>query len=121
MKSEQAGRGAGATSGFAASGRSGRMRQAHQLAVVEGGAGSNRAMRDEIAGVCEQVLGRTVVISDETDIIEDLGMDSLAVMNFVMGIEDHYDLSIPLDRVAEIRTVADLMRAVQDLRTGGPA
>jgi len=78
-------------------------------------------MRDEISDIFEQVLGRPVTINDDTDIVEDLGMDSLGVMNFVMAIEDFYDLSIPLDRVAQIQTVADLMRAVEDLRNGTPA
>jgi len=78
-------------------------------------------MRDEIAAIFEQVLGRSVMITDDTDIVEDLGMDSLGVMNFVMAIEDFYDLSIPLDRVAQIQTVADLVRAVEDLKSGSAA
>ncbi len=48
-------------------------------------------------------------------------MDSLGVMNFVMAIEDFYDISIPLDRVAQIQTVADLIHAVDDLRSGAAA
>ena len=67
------------------------------------------------------MLGRPVAITDDTDIVEDLGMDSLGVMNFVMAIEDFYDLSIPLDRVAQIQTVADLIRAVEDLKSGNAA
>jgi acyl carrier protein len=78
-------------------------------------------MRDDIAAIFEQVLGRAVAISDDTDIVEDLGMDSLGVMNFVMAIEDFYDLSIPLDRVAQIQTVADLIRAVEELKSGTAA
>lgn len=74
-------------------------------------------MKDEISAIFEQVLGRPVVITDDTDIVEDLGMDSLGVMNFVMAIEDFYDLSIPLDRVAQIQTVADLIRAVEELKS----
>ena len=77
-------------------------------------------MRDEIAAIFEQVLGRPVAISDDTDIVEDLGMDSLGVMNFVMAIEDFYDISIPLDRIAQIQTVGDLIHAVEDLRSGTP-
>jgi acyl carrier protein len=98
------------------------MRQNHQLALVENsGGGTVRSMRDEIAAIFEQVLGRPVSITDDTDIVEDLGMDSLGVMNFVMAIEDFYDLSIPLDRVAQIQTVADLMRAVEELKGGAAA
>jgi acyl carrier protein len=36
-------------------------------------------------------------------------------MDFVMDIEDHFDISIPLDRVAEVETVEDLSRAVDEL------
>jgi acyl carrier protein len=103
-------------------GRSGRMRQNHQLALVDNNSsGDIRTIRDEISAIFEQVLGRPVVITDDTDIVEDLGMDSLGVMNFVMAIEDFYDLSIPLDRVAQIQTVADLIRAVEDLKSGPAA
>jgi acyl carrier protein len=98
------------------------MRHNHQLALVDSnGGGPGRSMRDEIATIFEQVLGRPVAISDDTDIVEDLGMDSLGVMNFVMAIEDFYDLSIPLDRVAQIQTVADLIRAVEELKSGTTA
>jgi len=98
------------------------MRQSPQLALVENKTvRGDISMRDEIASIFEQVLGRPVTITDETDIVEDLGMDSLAVMNFVMAIEDHYDFSLPLDRVAQIQTVADLMQAINELRSGQPA
>ncbi len=78
-------------------------------------------VRAEIKTIFEEVLGRPVTISDDTDIVEDLGMDSLGVMNFVMAIEDLYDISIPLDRIAQIITVGDLVAAVQALRAGVPA
>ena len=95
------------------------MRPNHQLALVanKDTDQSNRT-RDEVATVFEQVLGHPVKVVDETDIVEDLGMDSLAVMNFVMAIEDFYDISIPLDRIAQIQTVGDLIHAVEELRSG---
>jgi acyl carrier protein len=76
------------------------------------------ARREDISAIFEEVLGRPVKITDSTDIVEDLGMDSLGVMNFVMAIEDFYDISIPLDRIAQIQTVGDLIHAVEDLRSG---
>jgi acyl carrier protein len=97
------------------------MRQIRQLALVEDRADSpERAIREDISEIFEQVLGHPVEIIDRTDIVEDLGMDSLGVMNFVMAIEDFYDISIPLDRIAQIQTVGDLIHAVEDLRSGTP-
>ena len=98
------------------------MRPNHQLALVTNkDEGPSNPIRDDIASVFEQVLGHPVKVDDETDIVEDLGMDSLAVMNFVMAIEDFYDISIPLDRIAQIQTVGDLIHAVEGLRSGVPA
>ncbi len=98
------------------------MRPNHQLAIVGNKDGdADHALRDDIAAIFEQVLGHPVQITNQTDIVEDLGMDSLGVMNFVMAIEDSYDISIPLDRTAQIRTVADLIAAVNDLRGGAAA
>ncbi len=41
---------------------------------------------------------------------------SLAVMNFIMALEDEYDISMPLDRIAEVDTVGDLARTIEALR-----
>jgi acyl carrier protein len=95
------------------------MGQIRQLALVEDKVGPpEQVIRGDISTIFEQVLGHPVNITDRTDIVEDLGMDSLGVMNFVMAIEDFYDISIPLDRIAQIQTVGDLIHAVEDLRSG---
>lgn len=57
-------------------------------------------------------------ITGSSKIVEDLAFDSLAVMNFVMEIEDELDVSVPLDRLAEIRTVDDLASCVVSLKQG---
>jgi acyl carrier protein len=59
--------------------------------------------------------GRPVTAA--TSIIRDLGLDSLAVMNFVMVLEDRFDLSIPIDMIADVETVEDLARVVSSLQT----
>lgn len=57
-------------------------------------------------------------ITDETDIAADLNLDSLAVMNLLMDIEDKFDVSIPLNVVSEIRTVGDLARSIDKAKEG---
>jgi acyl carrier protein len=98
------------------------MRETRQLALVASNTPvAGKPVRGEIAAIFEQVLGHPVQITDGTDIVEDLGLDSLGVMNFVMAIEDFYDISIPLDRIAQVETVGDLIHAVEQLRSGVPA
>jgi acyl carrier protein len=57
-------------------------------------------------------------ITLETDITRDLNIDSLAVMDMIMELEDKFDVSIPLNVVAETKTVGELVDAVSQLRTG---
>jgi acyl carrier protein len=51
----------------------------------------------------------------ESSVVEDTGLDSVSVMDFVMELEDEFDVTIPLDRIAEVRTVGDLAIAVDVL------
>lgn len=74
-------------------------------------------LRDDIGELINETLGRRVMISDSTNIVQDLGLDSLGVMNFCMALEDKFNISIPLDRIADVRTVGDLARTVQELQS----
>lgn len=76
----------------------------------------DQEVRSRISAALQEVVGRPVAVSDKTDIVNDLGLDSLAIMNFVMALEDEYDISMPLDRMAEVQTVGDLVRTIEELR-----
>lgn len=78
-------------------------------------------IRADIAQALRTTLKRDVSVTDDTDIARDLELDSLAVMDFVMALEDQYDISIPLDRIAEVRTIGDLVAVISALRAGKPA
>jgi acyl carrier protein len=69
----------------------------------------------EIVKVMSGRIPAGIQVSAQTKIARDLALDSVAVMDFVMDIEDHFDISIPLDRIAEVETVEDLSRAVEAL------
>ncbi len=45
----------------------------------------------------------------------DLEVDSVAVFDLVMGLEDFYDISIPMELISDIRTVGELSIAVKEL------
>lgn len=80
---------------------------------------TTRSVRDGISEALREAVGRPIEIADNTNIVRDLGLDSLAIMNFIMALEDEYDISIPLDRVAQVETVGDLVKAVEELRSQG--
>ena len=57
-----------------------------------------------------------VTVSAETHIVGGLGLDSVAILDFIMDIEDRFDISIPLDRIAEVQTLGELTRAIEALQ-----
>lgn len=73
-------------------------------------------LREEIA-----TIARVREVGADTSITQDLGLDSLAVMNFVMALEDRFDVSIPMDRIVDVDTVGDLAAVIETLRHGRSA
>ncbi len=58
-------------------------------------------------------------ITGETVIAKDLTIDSLAIMDMVMELEDRFDVSIPMSVIAEIHTVDQLADTIRDLHARG--
>ena len=54
-------------------------------------------------------------ITPETDIFEDLGADSLDVVELVMSIEEEYDIVITDERAGNVRTVAQVVEMLESL------
>ncbi len=71
----------------------------------------------EVAKAAESVLGRSLQVTANSDIGRDLAVDSLNLMNIVMELEDKFDISIPLDRLAQVETVGDLSTLIDNIRT----
>lgn len=53
-------------------------------------------------------------ITQESTITEDLGADSLDVVDLVMSFEDEFDVEIPDDAVETIRTVSDIVKFIEE-------
>jgi acyl carrier protein len=71
----------------------------------------------EISDVLESVLSKRVELKADMNIVNDLGLDSIAVMNFCMALEDRFDISIPLHDMASVVTVDDLAKTIETLRS----
>lgn len=54
-----------------------------------------------------------VKLTRTTDIAADLNIDSVSVMDFVMEVEDEFDIDIPLNVLGETRTLNDLLEVVK--------
>ena len=61
--------------------------------------------------LAEQLEVDPAMITMETDIIDDLGADSLDLVELVMSLEEHYDIVLTDDKTANVRTVGQIGRA----------
>ncbi|NJM29849.1 MAG: acyl carrier protein [Rhizobiales bacterium] len=66
----------------------------------------------ELKDMLAKFNARSIELSAETDISADLNIDSVTVMDFVMEVEDRYDIEIPLNILSETRTISDLAKVV---------
>ncbi len=53
-------------------------------------------------------------ITETSSITDDLGADSLDVVDLVMDIEDEFSVDIPEDEVENIKTVGDIVKYIED-------
>ncbi|MFD7448692.1 acyl carrier protein [Kitasatospora sp. NPDC059827] len=72
---------------------------------------------DAIAEIIEEVLGvDSADVSAETSFADDLDVDSLAMMEIAVAVEDRFEVKIPDDRVKDLRTVGDAVNYVAGRR-----
>ena len=53
-------------------------------------------------------------ITEGSSITDDLGADSLDVVDLVMALEDEFSVEIPEDEVENIKTVGDIVKYIED-------
>ena len=51
-------------------------------------------------------------ITASTNMVADLQLDSFQVMEFMLEVEDHFDVAIDLDSLSNIQTINDLAAVV---------
>ena len=53
-------------------------------------------------------------ITADTSIADDLGADSLDVVDLLMSIEDEFEIEIPDEEIDNIKTVGELVKYIED-------
>jgi len=70
---------------------------------------------DRVKGVIAQKLDRSEdEITEQASFVEDLGADSLDVVELVMALEEAFDIDIPDEESEKIRTVGDAVRYIEE-------
>mgnify|MGYP002802301307 CR=1 FL=1 len=53
-------------------------------------------------------------VSMEASIMDDLGADSLDVVDLLMSIEDEFEIEVPDTEIENIKTVGELVKYIED-------
>ncbi|MDJ0720759.1 MAG: acyl carrier protein [Desulfobacterales bacterium] len=70
---------------------------------------------DQVIESIKEIVSHDLAIDENTDLISDLEFDSLKVMNLIEDVEDYFDISIPLNVLADVRTIKDLALQLERL------
>ncbi len=54
-------------------------------------------------------------ITPQSDVVKDLGADSLDVVELLISLEDDYGISIPEDDIVNVKTVQDIVDMIEKL------
>lgn len=68
-------------------------------------------VRDMLA---KQLNLKPEAITLESDVVKDLGADSLDVVELLISLEDDYGISIPEDDIVNVKTVKDIVDMIEN-------
>ena len=74
---------------------------------------ADQSTYDTLCELLQPFNAAGVALQPNTDISTDLNIDSVSVMDFVMEVEDRFDIDIPLNVLSETRTLSDLVGVVE--------
>ncbi|MBS5725853.1 MAG: acyl carrier protein [Clostridiales bacterium] len=63
--------------------------------------------------LCDQLDVEEDKVTMDASIIEDLGADSLDVVDLIMSLEEEFDCEIPDEEVDNIKTVGDIVKYIE--------
>ena len=72
-------------------------------------------IRSQVYDVLAAFAKEGQVLSEDTELVADLGLDSVQVMELLLKIEDQFDISIPLNILPDVRTVKDLCLQLHEI------
>jgi acyl carrier protein len=71
----------------------------------------------ETIEIARRFVRGTVEMKPESELLADLGFDSLQVVEFIGELEERFKISVPLEALSQIRTLAQVVAEVRRLAT----
>ena len=80
------------------------------------------SFEDILEKVISELDGLTaahVQLTEDSELITELGLDSFKVLDLLMDIEDEFDISMPVNLLADVHTVKDLADRIHTVINSG--
>ena len=72
------------------------------------------AMREKVVDIISNQLGiEKIDVTPEASVVDDLGADSLDVVELVMALEEEFNLEIPDEEAEKIKSVQDIFKHME--------
>lgn len=66
--------------------------------------------------IAEKLCKKPEQITLSSNLVEDLGADSLDVVELIMAFEDEFGVSLPDEDIAQMKTVGDIVNYIDKLK-----
>lgn len=73
----------------------------------------------QVVELLQQYAPQPVTIREDTELVNDLGFDSLKVMEMLHDVEDAFDINYPLNSLSDLKTVKDFTEQIQNIIEAG--
>lgn len=71
---------------------------------------------EKVKELIAQQLNKPVgEVTEDKDIVKDLGADSLDIVEMLMNLEEQFNISVPEDDALNIKTVGDVISLINKL------
>ena len=64
--------------------------------------------------LCDQLDLEEEQVNEDSEVIDDLGADSLDIVDLVMTLEEEFDTEIPDEDIENLKTVGDIVKYIED-------
>ena len=64
--------------------------------------------------IAKQLNKSVADVTEDKDMVKDLGADSLDVVEMLMNLEEDYNISVPEEEAVKIKTVGDIIKIINE-------
>ena len=74
-------------------------------------------LKKEIFSVIRESTETEVELTNDTHIVNEMGLSSIETMMLISDLDQHFGINIPTTRLRDVRTIRDLVQVVIDTLT----